>query len=449
MRDREMRELIDQLEEKLREQDEVLKALLSTSAKIGTIAAGPAVADDHFKWTVNADSSQFIVQTPKKKLKGIDLDPTELKIGNLVMLVPTNVGMGMTDVVPTELHSLYGTIETVLEVPGKDWNTLVIDRGNGKIRIQSVAGEVKPGDEVIVSNQVAIQVSRRKPNPFDATFKALDWDEIGGLEDAKKEVRRAIDMASSKSGLTNKYGIKPPQGMLLDGPPGNGKTLLARAAVTHLAKKFGGELVGSAYIFVSGPELLNMYVGATEANIRALFDRARKHYAEFNYPALLVIDEADGLLPARGSRRSSDVDSTIVPAFLSEMDGFKKGSPIVMLLTNRPETLDPAVLREGRMDIRISIPRPDKVTAISIANVHLKNLPVAKKTTAEKLAATLITNIFKNPNLSSRVSGAMIATAVNFMARSAYDRDESAGHTTPSGVCTDDILAALTTLQKK
>jgi proteasome-associated ATPase len=152
--------------------------------------------------------------------------------------------------------------------------------------------------------------------------------------------------------------------------------LTGKATVHAIAQIYGAEALDSGFIYVKGPEILNMYVGNTEKNIRELFWRGRKHYEKHHYPAIIFIDEAEAVLSERGTGRSSDVDKTIVPMFLSEMDGLTDSGVLVMLATNRPKMLDPAVVREGRVDRHVYIPRPDREACMEIFKIHLKGIPI-------------------------------------------------------------------------
>ena len=207
-----------------------------------------------------------------------------------------------------------------------------------------------------------------------------------------------------------------------------GKTMLAKAAASSLAKLHGKHSVNSGFIYVKGPEILRKYVGESEALIRGLFDRARKHKAKHGYPAFMFIDEADAILRKRGTGISSDVENTIVPAFLAEMDGLAESDCIVGLATNRPDTLENAITRDGRIDRKIMVPRPDYATAKDIFRLHLKGIPLvdispveaAKLATEELFSENLKLYIFQMQNgkeqfftLAKLVNGAMIAGVVD------------------------------------
>src|SRR5208283_4208865 len=175
--------------------------------------------------------------------------------------------------------------------------------------------------------------------------------------------KEAIELPFTHKDIFAHYNKKPPKGLLLYGPPGCGKTLVGKATTNSLANIFGAKAISSGFIYVKGPEILNMYVGESGRRIREIFQRGRKHFDKYKFPAVIFIDEAEAVLSERGTSRSSDVDKTIVPMFLSEMDGLDENHAIVMLATNRPKMLDPAVVREGRVDRHIKVSRPTVETA--------------------------------------------------------------------------------------
>ena len=157
-----------------------------------------------------------------------------------------------------------------------------------------------------------------------------DESDIAGLADAKEQLVEAIELPYTKPEVFAHYNKRPPKGALLYGPPGCGKTLLRiKAAASSIAKIHKKKQMASGFIYVKGPELLSKWVGQAEESVRELFLRARDHHKKHGYPALLFIDEADAIMPERGSGKSSDVENTIVPMFLSEMDGLETSHALV------------------------------------------------------------------------------------------------------------------------
>lgn len=208
----------------------------------------------------------------------------------------------------------------------------------------------------------------------------ISYDNIGGLSDAIAQIRDAIELPHIYPEYFLEHALVPPKGILLYGPPGCGKTLVAKAVANSLAKsirKKTGERGESYFLNVKGPELLNKYVGETEQTIRDLFARARNH-ATYRTPVVIFFDEMDAMFRVRGSGISSDMESTIVPQFLSELDGLEALENVVVIgATNREDLIDPAILRPGRLDRKIRIPRPDRQAAAEIFSKYLTpDLPI-------------------------------------------------------------------------
>ncbi|MDQ7781723.1 MAG: proteasome ATPase [Desulfomonilaceae bacterium] len=201
------------------------------------------------------------------------------------------------------------------------------------------------------------------------------YSDIGGLDEAIELMQEAIELPHLYPEYYREYQLVPPKGILLYGPPGCGKTLLAKAVANNLAKRIEeetGERKQSYFLNVKGPELLNKYVGETEQAIRDLFARARNQ-ASGNTPVIIFFDEMDSMFRVRGSGISSDMESTIVPQFLAELDGLESLENVIVIgATNREDLIDPAILRPGRLDRKIRIPRPDKAAAKEIFSKYLK-----------------------------------------------------------------------------
>lgn len=208
----------------------------------------------------------------------------------------------------------------------------------------------------------------------------ISYSDIGGLPDAIEQIRDAIEMPHLYPEYFQEHQLVPPKGILLYGPPGCGKTLIAKAVANSLARRIEektGEKGESFFLNVKGPELLNKYVGETEQAIRDLFARARNQ-ATYRTPVVIFFDEMDSMFRVRGSGISSDMESTIVPQFLSELDGLQSLENVVIIgATNREDLIDPAVLRPGRLDRKIRIPRPDRQAAVEIFSKYLTpDLPI-------------------------------------------------------------------------
>jgi len=201
----------------------------------------------------------------------------------------------------------------------------------------------------------------------------VKWDDIGGLEQVKQELREAVEWPLKYPKIFEEMGIRPPKGILLFGPPGTGKTLLAKAAAHES---------GANFIAVRGPEVLSKWVGESERAIRKIFERARQVA-----PTIVFFDEIDSIAPARGFRHDTGVTDRIVNQLLTEMDGIVPLQNVVVIAaTNRPDILDPALLRPGRFDRLIYVPPPDKEARKQIFQIHTRKVPLADDVDLDKLA---------------------------------------------------------------
>ncbi len=203
----------------------------------------------------------------------------------------------------------------------------------------------------------------------------IDYASIGGLAAQIEAIRDAVELPYLHADLFKDHQLKPPKGVLLYGPPGCGKTLIAKAVANSLAKKVAqvtGKPEGKSYFLnIKGPELLNKYVGETERHIRLVFQRAREKASE-GVPVIVFFDEMDSLFRTRGSGVSSDVENTIVPQLLSEIDGVEGLENVIVIgASNREDMIDPAILRPGRLDVKIKIERPDAEGARDIFSKYL------------------------------------------------------------------------------
>ena len=219
----------------------------------------------------------------------------------------------------------------------------------------------------------------------------IDYTDIGGLSRQIEQIRDAVELPFLHADLFREYELRPPKGILLYGPPGCGKTLIAKAVANSLAKKVAA-LRGDAdtsqgksfFLNIKGPELLNKYVGETERHIRLVFQRAREKASE-GTPVIVFFDEMDSIFRTRGSGVSSDVETTIVPQLLSEIDGVEGLENVIVIgASNREDMIDPAILRPGRLDVKIKIERPDAEAARDIFSKYLTTtLPIHTDDLAE------------------------------------------------------------------
>jgi proteasome-associated ATPase len=220
----------------------------------------------------------------------------------------------------------------------------------------------------------------------------IDYSNIGGLAGQIEMIRDAVELPYLHQDLFAEHQLRPPKGILLYGPPGCGKTLIAKAVANSLAKKVaevsGHQEAKSYFLNIKGPELLNKYVGETERHIRLVFQRAREKASE-GVPVIVFFDEMDSLFRTRGSGVSSDVENTIVPQLLSEIDGVEGLENVIVIgASNREDMIDPAILRPGRLDVKIKIERPDAESARDIFSKYLvTELPLHPHDLAENNAS--------------------------------------------------------------
>ncbi len=305
----------------------------------------------------------------------------------------------------------------------------------------------------------------------------IDYAAIGGLSNQIEQITDAVELPFLHQDLYAAYELTPPKGVLLYGPPGCGKTMIAKAVANSLAKKVAakdgsdgraGEEGRSFFLNVKGPELLNKYVGETERHIRLIFQRARAKASD-GWPVIVFFDEMDSLFRTRGSGVSSDVENTIVPQLLSELDGVESLENVIIIgASNREDMIDPAILRPGRLDVKIRIDRPDEAGSAEILARYLTaDLPIAESEIAaaggiaEAVAAmrsALLAALFTRDehtalltvrrrsgatetwHLADLVSGAMIATIVDRAKTAAI---KSYLETGTRGLSTDHLRHAL------
>ncbi|MCU1686568.1 MAG: proteasome ATPase, partial [Amycolatopsis sp.] len=255
---------------------------------------------------------------------------------------------------------------------------------------------LKPGDSLLVDAKAGYAYERvPKAEVEDLVLEEVpdvNYEDIGGLSRQIEQIRDAVELPFLHADLYREYQLRPPKGVLLYGPPGCGKTLIAKAVANSLAKKIaearGGEgsaaEVKSYFLNIKGPELLNKFVGETERHIRMIFQRAREKASE-GTPVIVFFDEMDSIFRTRGSGVSSDVETTIVPQLLSEIDGVEGLENVIVIgASNREDMIDPAILRPGRLDVKIKIERPDAEAAQDIYSKYLTEaLPVHADDLAE------------------------------------------------------------------
>ncbi len=254
--------------------------------------------------------------------------------------------------------------------------------------------KLRPGDSLLVDTKAGYAFERiPKAEVEDLVLEEVpdvSYNDIGGLGRQIEQIRDAVELPFLHKELYREYSLRPPKGVLLYGPPGCGKTLIAKAVANSLAKKMA-EVRGddareakSYFLNIKGPELLNKFVGETERHIRLIFQRAREKASE-GTPVIVFFDEMDSIFRTRGTGVSSDVETTVVPQLLSEIDGVEGLENVIVIgASNREDMIDPAILRPGRLDVKIKIERPDAESAQDIFSKYLtENLPINDDDLAE------------------------------------------------------------------
>jgi proteasome-associated ATPase len=250
--------------------------------------------------------------------------------------------------------------------------------------------KIRAGDHVLMDSRSGMLVEKLpRPEVEELILEEVPdicYDDVGGLDDQIEMIKDAVELPYLYADLFHEHDLQPPKGILLYGPPGCGKTLIAKAVANSLAKrvseKTGNARTRSYFLNIKGPELLNKYVGETERQIRLIFQRAREK-SEEGVPVIVFFDEMDSLFRTRGTGISSDIESTIVPQLLAEIDGVEALKNVIVIgASNREDLIDPAILRPGRLDVKIKIERPDSDSARAIFTQYLRaSLPISEDET--------------------------------------------------------------------
>ncbi|WP_369134938.1 proteasome ATPase [Modestobacter sp. I12A-02662] len=384
----------DKLAGTLREAREQLVTLKEEVERLGQPPSGYGVFLERF------EDGTVDVFTGGRKLRvavSPDVELDGLRHGQEVML---NEAMNVVAARGFERAGDVVMLKELLEpVPGEPRRALVIGHTDEErvVRIaDSLTGHpLRSGDSLLLETRSGYVYERIPKSEVEELILEevpdIDYSDIGGLSRQIEQIRDAVELPFLHADLFREYQLRPPKGILLYGPPGCGKTLIAKAVANSLAKKVAA-LNGdsdrsqgkSFFLNIKGPELLNKYVGETERHIRLVFQRAREKASE-GTPVIVFFDEMDSIFRTRGSGVSSDVESTIVPQLLSEIDGVEGLENVIVIgASNREDMIDPAILRPGRLDVKIKIERPDAEAARDIFSKYLTtSLPIHPDDLAE------------------------------------------------------------------
>ena len=316
-----------------------------------------------------------------------NVELTELRPGQEVVL------NGAQNVVLTESYETVGEVVMLKDVLADSQRALVISQADEE-RVVRLAEPLlhqplRAGDSLLLESRSGYVYERIPKAEVEELILEevpdISYKDIGGLASQIEQIRAAIELPYLHGDLFKMLHLRPPKGVLLYGPPGCGKTLIAKAVANSLAKQvaakiaqYGGAEEGKSFFLnIKGPELLNKYVGETERHIRLVFQRAREKASE-GMPVIVFFDEMDSIFRTRGSGVSSDVENTIVPQLLSEIDGVEGLENVIVIgASNREDMIDPAILRPGRLDVKIKVERPDAEAAKDILTKYVyRELPI-------------------------------------------------------------------------
>ena len=376
-----------QLANLLRDVREQVESLRSEVAQLSAPPSGYGVLLD-----VNPDNSLDVFVNGRKMrvLASPQVKVDELFRGAEVVL---NDSFNVVSVRSADLTGEVATIEKVLE---DGIRAVVSTRGDSSVVVtlsDVLRGSVlRVGDTYRLDSRASVLIEKLpQPEVEDLLLEEVPdvrYSDIGGLDSQIEQIADAVELPYLHRELFSEYQLPAPKGILLYGPPGCGKTLIAKAVANSLAQKVsertGTDKGRSYFINVKGPELLNKYVGETERHIRLIFQRAREK-SEEGWPVIVFFDEMDSMFRARGTGISSDMESTIVPQLLAELDGVESLSNVIVIgATNREDLIDPAILRPGRLDVKIKIERPSVEAARHILGLYItSDIPIDEELVKE------------------------------------------------------------------
>ena len=360
---------------------EAREQITSLKEEVDKLCAPPSTYGVYL--SVNEDGTVNIL-SQGRKVK-VNLHPSikaeAIKPGQELIL---NEGL---NVVETAGYEIQGEVVILKEV--LDEERAIVTQRADEDRVGIIAeplrtAKLKIGDHLLIDAKSGYLLEKLpKSEVEDLTLEEvpdISYEDIGGLTSQIETIKDAVELPYLYADYYREHHLAPPKGVLLYGPPGCGKTMIAKAVANNLAARISekrGEKVKGFFLNIKGPELLNKYVGETERKIREIFIKAREKAAE-DVPVVVFFDEMDALFRTRGSGISSDVETTIVPQLLAEIDGVEHLKNVIVIgASNRQDLIDPAILRPGRLDVKIKIERPDQAGAADIFNKYMTTeLPI-------------------------------------------------------------------------
>jgi proteasome-associated ATPase len=360
---------------------EAREQITSLKEEVDKLCAPPSTYGVYL--SVNEDGTVNVLSQSRKVKVNLhpSIKPETLKPGQELVL---NEGLNVVEAAGYEIQGDVVILKEMLE-EGRAIVTLRADEDKvGIVADPLRAVKLKVGDHILMDSKSGYLLEKMpKSEVEDLALEEvpdINYEDIGGLTTQIEAIKDAVELPYLYADYYREHQLRPPKGVLLYGPPGCGKTMIAKAVANNLAQKISekrGEKVKGYFLNIKGPELLNKYVGETERKIREIFIKAREKAAE-DVPVIVFFDEMDALFRTRGSGISSDVETTIVPQLLAEIDGVEHlRNVIVVGASNRQDLIDPAILRPGRLDVKVKIERPDAAAAVDIFNKYMTaELPI-------------------------------------------------------------------------